>query len=272
MISFPNGKINIGLSVIGKRADGYHDIESIFYPINVKDSLEIIESAFDQSEITFTSSGLDIDGNESNNLCIRAYRLLKKDFPSLPHIKMHLHKAIPMGAGLGGGSADGTAALKILIEKFGISINNEMLLHYALQLGSDCPFFINNTPSLASGRGEILKPIDLNLSAYNIFIINPGIHINTAWAFSQLKIPPTATNLNNIISIPVVEWKELINNDFETPIFNSFHELELIKSSLYKAGAIYASMSGSGSTLYGIFDKSNKPSFNFPATYFCKWN
>ena len=272
MISFPNGKINIGLSVIGKRTDGYHDLESIFYPINVKDSLEIITSNLDQLEISFTSSGLEIDGNESNNLCIKAYKLLKKDFPSLPHIKMHLHKAIPIGAGLGGGSANGTAALKILIEKFGISINNEMLLHYALQLGSDCPFFINNTPSLATGRGEILKPINLDLSAYNIFIINPGIHINTAWAFSKLKPDSSVTNLNNIISIPINNWKELIRNDFEIAIFNSFPVLELIKSSLYKAGALYASMSGSGSTLYGIFEKSNKPTFDFPATYFCKWN
>ena len=200
MVVFPNGKINIGLQVIEKRSDGFHNIQSLFYPIRTRDVLEIIESSDANEDIDFSQSGLQIQGNASGNLCVKAYHLLKKDFPELPAIKMHLHKAIPMGAGLGGGSADGAFTLKLLNEKFNLQLSTASLIKYTLELGSDCPFFIINKPCYATGRGEILNPVTLDLSAYKIFIINPGIHVNTGWAFGQLSPKVSSINLTEAIN------------------------------------------------------------------------
>jgi 4-diphosphocytidyl-2-C-methyl-D-erythritol kinase len=175
MVAFPNCKINLGLHIIAKREDGFHNLETIFYPVALKDALEIIPASNAATDIEFSSSGLTVDGSTNDNICIKAYHLLKKDFTQLPNIKMHLHKAIPMGAGLGGGSADGAFALQLLNTKFNLSISTAKLINYAVQLGSDCPFFIINKPCYATGRGEILKEINIDLLKYKIALINPGI-------------------------------------------------------------------------------------------------
>lgn len=270
MISFPNCKINIGLQVIGKRADGYHDLQTIFYPVALKDALEIIDNA-QSNDITFSTSGINIDGNVETNICLKAYKLLKKDFPRLPGIKMHLHKTIPLGAGLGGGSADAAFTLHLLNKQYSLGLDLQSLNKYAIDLGSDCPFFVINKPCFATGRGEILEEIKLELSAYKILIINPGIHINTGWAFSALEKMGVSSNLKDHASLPVAKWRDYISNDFEIPVFRAYKEIGLIKENLYEAGALYASMSGSGSSLYGIFEKDAAAALNFPAHYFYKW-
>ena len=271
MICFPSCKINLGLRITQKRADGFHALQTVFFPISIKDALEIIiEPDANAAPITFKSSGLAIHGDPSDNLCFKAYGLLKKDYPTIPNIKMHLHKQIPMGAGLGGGSSDGAFTLVALNQLFNLQIQGDKLMQYALTLGSDCPFFILNSPAYATSRGEILKPISVNLDGYTIVIVNPGIAISTKLAFSLItpKIPDT--NLAAIIQQPVSTWKDVLINDFEAPIFNSFPELANIKETLYQKGAVYASMTGTGSTVYGIFPTSiiDTLGFNFPAHYF----
>ena len=271
MICFPSCKINLGLRITQKRADGFHALETVFFPISIKDALEIIiEPDTSAAPITFTSSGLAINGDPSDNLCFKAYGLLKNDYPSIPNIKMHLHKKIPMGAGLGGGSSDGAFTLVTLNQLFNLQLSEQALLNYALQLGSDCPFFIINTPAFATGRGEILTPTKVDLSGYSIVIVNPGIAISTKLAFSLItpKIPDN--NLAAVIQQPISTWKDVLINDFEQPIFNSFPELANIKETLYQKGAAYASMTGTGSTVYGIFPTSmmDTLSFDFPSHYF----
>jgi 4-diphosphocytidyl-2-C-methyl-D-erythritol kinase len=270
MVNFPNCKINLGLNIIGKRADGYHDLETLFYPIAIKDVLEIIEA--DKTE--FTISGNEIDVPIKENICIQAYQLLKNRFPDLPAAKIHLHKIIPSGAGLGGGSADASFALKLLNEKFQLNLTIQKLIEYALELGSDCPFFILNKPCLATGRGEQLEEIDLDLSDYKIVIVNPGIHINTAWAFTELSGRLQRSDhyktIKHIIQQPIETWKTELKNDFEVPVFNKYPEIKSIKETLYNNGAIYAAMSGSGSTVFGIFKKKTEVLLSFPKNYFVK--
>ena len=268
MIFFPNCKINLGLYITAKRADGFHNLETVFYPLPITDAIEIISSNQKEKEIDFNLSGATIDGGD--NICIKAYQLLKKDFPELPSVQMHLHKNIPIGAGLGGGSADGAFTLLLLNKKFGLQLTEERLLNYALKLGSDCPFFIKNTPCIASGRGEVLTEIELDLSAYKIVIVNPGIHINTGWAFSQLTPKAPAYSLAETIKKPVHAWKDFLINDFEAPICQHHPAIKNVKEDLYRSGAVYASMSGSGSTVFGLFTKEQNVSFSFPTTYFIK--
>ena len=271
MICFPSCKINLGLRITQKRADGFHALETVFFPISIKDALEIIiEPDANSAPITFTSSGLAINGDPSDNLCFKAYELLKKDYPTIPNIKMHLHKQIPMGAGLGGGSSDGAFTLVALNQLFDLHIPEHKLMQYALTLGSDCPFFILNSPAYATSRGEILKPINVNLDGYTIIIVNPGIAISTKLAFSLITPKVPDSNLEVIICESVSTWKDNLINDFEEPIFNSFPELANIKETLYQKGAVYASMTGTGSTVYGIFPTSliDSLSLNFPSHYF----
>ena len=271
MVSFPNCKINIGLNIVGKRADGYHNLQTVFYPLAIKDVIEIIEAPEQKEGADFSSTGLAVAGSTESNLCMKAYQLLKKEFPHLPLVLMHLHKTIPMGAGLGGGSADAAFVLQLLNKKFNLGISSQRLMECALQLGSDCPFFILNKPCYATGRGEIFTPVTVDLSAYKIFLINPGIHISTALAFSQINREKNESNLLEYISMPVAAWKDLIINDFEKPVFDACPELAKIKNELYDKGAIYASMSGSGSSLYGIFVAGAEPLMDFPAHYFQRW-
>ena len=270
MIVFPNCKINLGINILRKREDGFHDLETVFYPVQIKDVLEVIQSGVgtQESEIEISSSGLLIDGDASNNLCVKAYDLLKKDFPSLPSVKMHLHKNIPMGAGLGGGSADGAFALRLLNDKFHLNLSAEQLIHYALQLGSDCPFFILNEACFARSRGELMEKTALDLSAYQFVIVNPHIHISTAWAFKNIFPAIPDKSINTIIQQPVETWKAELINDFEKPVIKEIPVIGEIKQQLYHAGAVYASMSGSGSTVFGIFKKDISPVIPFPSHFF----
>ncbi len=266
MVVFPNAKINLGLTILNKRDDGYHNLETFFYPILIKDVLEIIAS----DTFEFTTSGISIDAINEENICIQAYQLLKKDFPKLPAVKMHLHKTIPMGAGLGGGSADGAFTLKLLNQKFELGLSTAQLIKYSLQLGSDCPFFILNKPSFATGRGETLEEINIDLSNYKIILINPGIHIHTGWAFTQLTPPLLSKKRKEIIQQPIDSWKAELLNDFETPVFKKYPEIKSIKKELYHQGAVYASMSGSGSSVFGVFNKEEITNFPLPENYFIK--
>jgi 4-diphosphocytidyl-2-C-methyl-D-erythritol kinase len=249
MVIFPNCKINLGLHITRKRPDGFHELETVFYPVPLKDILEVVSS----TTLQFQSTGLDIPGNPASNLCLKAYQLLKEDFPQLPPVQMHLHKIIPMGAGLGGGSADGAFALRLLNQKYQLNLSTEQLVEYAAKLGSDCPFFIMNTACYATGRGEILTPIHLDLSDYRFVIVHPGIHINTKWAFEQIQPNLPSRSIKEIIQLPIQDWKYHLSNDFELPIKQHYPAIEAIKLALYKDGAIYASMSGSGSAVFGIY-------------------
>jgi len=272
MVVFPNSKINLGLRILRKRNDGYHDLETVFYPLPLTDILEINPYPVYQKNfsIPFTKSGFVIDDDPSDNLCIKAYKLLKKDFPRLPNVKMHLHKAIPAGAGLGGGSADAAFTLVLLNNEFKLGLNREELLGYSLKLGSDCPFFIINKPCHATGRGEQLVPIDLDLSAYKIIVVNPGIHINTGRAFLHSKPSQAGIPIGDILKKPVKRWKDELVNDFENWVFSEYREVVEIKDSLYIAGAHFASMSGSGSTVYALFPKESAIQLNFPPNYFVR--
>lgn len=263
MVIFPNCKINLGLHITGKRPDGFHELETVFYPVPLKDIFELVTA----TELQFDSTGLSIPGNPDNNLCIKAYHLLKQDFPHLPPVHMHLHKMIPMGAGLGGGSADGAFALQLLNEKYKLNIPAQQLIEYAAKLGSDCPFFIINKACYATGRGEILKPIQLDLSNHYFVLVNPGIHVNTKWAFEQIIPGPSKQNIVSILEQPIEEWRKYLFNDFEEPITKAHPMIGVIKDQLYQLGASYAAMSGSGSTLFGIF--KTKPSDKIKSAFDC---
>ncbi|HET9057631.1 MAG TPA: 4-(cytidine 5'-diphospho)-2-C-methyl-D-erythritol kinase [Chitinophagaceae bacterium] len=270
MVVFPNCKINLGLNITRKREDGYHDLETVFYSIGIKDALEVIQQPDANAPTHFTQSGISIDGNTHDNLCLKAYHLLKKDFPQLPNIQMHLHKVIPMGAGLGGGSSDGAFALKLLNQKFQLGLSIEQLIDYSLQLGSDCPFFIINQPCFATGRGEFLQKMQLDLSACYFVIAYPGIHVNTRWAFTQLNPQQPSKSIREIIHQPVSTWKNFLINDFEKAVFEKYPEIQSVKEKFYDVGAIYASMSGSGSAVYGLFTTKPVLDKTFPAHYFVK--
>jgi 4-diphosphocytidyl-2-C-methyl-D-erythritol kinase len=272
VIVFPNSKINLGLHILRKRTDGYHDIETVYYPLPLRDALEVITMASQErtSTLPFSSTGLPIDGGYVSNLCIKAYRLLKKDFPRIPHIRIHLHKVIPAGGGLGGGSADASFTLDLLNNMFSLGISRDRLMEYAYELGSDCPYFLINKPCFATGRGEILEPIDVDLSAYEIVVVNPGVHVSTGTAFTNIVPSTPGTSLKEIIQLPIEQWKLKMQNDFEKTIFKLHREIVDVKDTLYSKGAIFASMSGSGSTVFGIFHKDAQPEFSFPAHYFVK--
>jgi 4-diphosphocytidyl-2-C-methyl-D-erythritol kinase len=270
MIVFPNCKINLGLHILQKRADGFHDLETVFFPIPLKDALEIIQDPSPTSDIQFTVSGLEVDTAPADNICVKAYWLLKKRFPNLPAVKMHLHKVIPMGAGLGGGSSDGAFALALLNKKFNLGLTEDELIGCALQLGSDCPFFIKNKPCYATGRGEKMEPVQLDMSRYNILLVNPGIHVSTGEAFSRITPNNERTSIRELVKSPVEKWKDLLKNDFETSVFKAHPEIGQIKNTLYQHGAVYASMSGSGSSVYAFFEKEALPRPQFPSNYFVK--
>lgn len=267
MVTFPNCKINLGLNILQKRKDGFHGIETVFFPLPFTEILEIVTS---ENKTQFKNTGIPVGKNE-NNLCLRAYRLLKKDYSQLPEINLHLHKVIPIGAGLGGGSADASFTLLLLNRKYELKIPESKLFDYALQLGSDCPFFLLNKPCLATARGEKMEEIVLSLSAYKILIINPGIHINTKDIFQQIIPAIPVKRIREIIQQPIDTWeKELVNN-FEEIVFSKHEEIKKIKENLYSHNAIYASMTGTGSTVFGIFYNEDAVDYPIEKEYFHKW-
>ena len=268
MVVFPNAKINLGLRITSKRADGFHNLDTVFYPLPFTDALEIIsQSTHSETPVIFSSTGLVIPGDTQSNLCLKAYHLLKNKFPELPAIQMHLHKNIPMGAGLGGGSSDGAFTLKLHNEKFKRNIPDDELLELALTLGSDSPFFIKNTPVHATGRGEIMQPTSVDLSNKKIALVLPGIHVSTALAFKGCPISSSIETCDSITKQPVEKWKDQLINDFEQTVFPNYPALATIKQQLYNAGAIYASMTGTGSTVYGIFNDKPDLDHVFPNGY-----
>lgn len=253
MISFPNAKINLGLHITEKRPDGYHNLETVFYPIPLEDALEIhpLPNANGRS-FAFHPSGLEIAGRVEDNLVVKAYLLLKDTF-ELPPIDIHLFKHIPSGAGMGGGSSDAAFMLKLLNERFSLQLTVEQLEDYAATLGADCAFFIRNKPTFASGIGNVFSPIDLSLSGYQLIVIKPDVFVSTRDAFSKITPQQPKFALQEVIKRPVNEWKEYLVNDFEASVFPQFPVIREIKEELYRQGAIYAAMSGSGSSVFGLF-------------------
>lgn len=263
MIGFPNAKINIGLNITSKRLDGFHDLETVFYPVGWNDALEFVPS----EEISFSSSGIVISGESESNLVMKAYRLLQKDF-NLPPLKIHLHKEIPFGAGLGGGSSDGAFMLSMLNKEFKLNLMGSDLEHYAAKLGSDCPFFIRNSPVFASGRGEVMEPVELSLNNWFILLIKPPVAVPTAKAFQWIIPAVPEYSLKTLIQQPVAAWKNTIVNQFELSVFQFYPEIEQVKNQLYDLGAVYASMSGSGSCVFGLFQElPNNWKGLFPASF-----
>ena len=252
MITYPNAKINLGLNIVEKRPDGYHNLETVFYPINMQDALEV-KDLEGEGEYTLKISGTPIEGELDNNLVVKAYRLLKKDFPNMGSINIHMYKHIPTGAGLGGGSADAAFMLKLLNEKFKLNLSTEKLEEYAAILGADCAFFIQNKPVFASGIGNIFEEINLSLKGYYLVLIKPDIFVSTKDAFANIIPMKPNHSLKEIIRMPVETWRATMKNDFEDSVFKKFPEIAAIKDKLYDMGAIYASMSGSGSSVFGIF-------------------
>lgn len=246
MITFPNAKINLGLNVISKRSDGYHNISSCFYPIGWSDVLEIIPS----KSFQFTTSGLPISRNIDTNLCVKAFRLLEKEYHLNP-VHIHLHKVIPMGSGLGGGSSDGAFTLKLLNQLFKLNKSTEKLQHYASLLGSDCTFFIKNKPALISGTGNRLTLSDFDLKDCQIIVVCPNIHISTRITYQEINPQAPDKYIQDILLSGIKSFKKTLKNDFEKSINNT--EIFKVKKELYQKGAIYASMSGSGSSVYGLF-------------------
>ncbi|MDT3401699.1 4-(cytidine 5'-diphospho)-2-C-methyl-D-erythritol kinase [Mucilaginibacter terrae] len=251
MIVFPNAKINIGLNITERRPDGYHNLETIFYPLMIKDALEVVES----DKLKFQSSGIEIPGSTESNLCLKAYHLLKQDFTDLPAVSIHLHKHTPIGAGLGGGSSDAAFFIRLMNDLFKLGLDAEDMMDYARRLGADCAFFINNKPVYAFNKGDEFEPAELDLSAYQLALVMPPAHVSTAQAYGGIKPQLSTTSLKELVKLPVAEWKHHIKNDFEKHIFEAFPIIGEVKTALYDAGALYACMSGSGASVFGIFDK-----------------
>jgi 4-diphosphocytidyl-2-C-methyl-D-erythritol kinase len=256
MIAFPNAKINLGLHILGKRPDGYHNIESVFYPIGLTDKLELKHSQ--SSGLQLKLSGIPVPGSVDENLCVKAYNLISKDYP-LPGLELHLTKNIPVGAGLGGGSSDGAAFIRLLNDFLELGLAWGEMHHYAKQLGSDCSFFISNRPSIVTGRGEIMESILLSLQGFYLVLVCPALHIGTAEAYASIMPGPAATDLELLVTSEMPKaWKGRLVNDFEKSIFQKYPLLAALKETLYEQGAVYASMTGSGSAIYGLFEKEPK--------------
>lgn len=263
MLDFPNAKINLGLFVTSRRPDGFHDLLSCFYPVQWTDALEILPADWN----SFNMTGLPVPGDPASNLCLKAYTLLQQDF-DLPPVQMHLHKVIPMGAGLGGGSSDAAFTLRILNKLFELNLRANALEHYARQLGSDCAFFIRNKPVIATERGDVFMDAALDLRGYTCVVVYPGIHITTAEAYASIKPSQPECTMDMLLKQDVKVWKDILKNDFEEALFPKYPELPNIKAKLYEAGAKYASMTGSGSAVYGLFKVEEVPEeLPFPDHY-----
>ena len=270
MICFPNAKINLGLNIVEKRSDGFHNIETVFYPIGWCDALEAIENKNFQAgddKIQLTFSGIKIEGNPQDNLIAKAYKLLDAKY-NLPPIKVHLQKSIPMGAGLGGGSSDAAFFIKLLNEKFALHIPAAEQINFAKQLGSDCAFFMENKPVYACEKGDVFSETKIDLSGYHIVLVYPAIHSNTALAYKGIVAAKPQKNIQAIIADDISTWKGSLINDFEKNLFIQYPKLKNIKEAFYKYGALYAAMSGSGSAMFGIFkNEVDEEEFNFSSDY-----
>ena len=270
MITYPNAKINLGLNIVEKRPDGYHNLETVFYPINLQDALEVTKLENEDEEYKLKVSGVTIEGEPDNNLVVKAYHLVKKDFPDMAPINIHMFKHIPTGAGLGGGSADAAFMIKLLNNKFKLDLSTEKMEEYAAILGADCAFFIHNKPVFASGIGNIFESINLSLKGYYFVLVKPDIFVSTKDAFANIVPMHPNHSLKEIIRMPIETWRATMKNDFETSVFQKYPEIAAIKDKLYDMGAIYASMSGSGSAVYGIFREQVEFIDEVFSGYFCR--
>lgn len=267
MILFPNAKINLGLNVIEKRPDGFHNIETVFYPVNWCDALEVLGSQDKPFDLTIT--GLTVLGSLEDNIIYKAWKALNLVVKT-PPMKVSLHKVLPMGAGLGGGSSDAAFFLKLANQKFNLNLTTQQLIEVAKTLGADCTFFIENTPVFATEKGDKLSPISISLKDYHIMLVHPGINSNTKEAYDGVIPTKPARSVKEIVeNEPISNWKNCLFNDFEKSIFKKYPEVEKLKNQMYEAGAIYASMSGSGSAVFGIFKE--KQTITFPTTYKSMW-
>lgn len=262
MICFPNAKINLGLQIIDKRKDGFHNLNSIFFPVGWEDALEIIPSDI----FEFSQSGIPIQGEAVENFCIKVYTFMKEQF-QLPPVKIHLHKNIPIGAGLGGGSADGAFTLKMLNTLFSLGLSTTQMQEIIKPFGSDCAFFIKNTPTLAINKGDEFEKVDITLKGKFLVLIYPDLFISTKEAYSAVSPKKPSADIRSIIKNPISDWKTFLENDFEQHLLIKYPILSDIKNTLYNCGALYASMSGSGSTMYGIFDREIDLSKSFSKAY-----
>ena len=266
MLVFPNAKLNLGLYVTQCRPDGFHTLESVFVPLPWTDALEMLPAAAGQPT-RFTLSGRPIPGDPATNLCVRAYELLQADFPPLPPVQLYLHKIVPIGAGLGGGSADAAFALKAANDLFGLNLSVEVLEGYARRLGSDCAFFIRNKPVLAVEKGDVFEDIGLNLTGTGCVVVYPNLHISTAEAYARIRPQPPQYPLRTALAQPMSTWRAMVSNDFETALTPGHPVLAEVKQQLYAAGATFASLSGSGSAVYGLWEQGEPAPVQWPADY-----
>lgn len=253
MLAFANAKINLGLYVTEKRTDGYHNLETVFYPVKINDVIEIT----DAEETSCQIKGIDIPGSDKDNICLKAFELLKKDF-NLPEQQITLLKNIPVGAGLGGGSSDAAFLIKLVNDKFQLNLSTDKMEDYARQLGADCAFFINNKPVFAEGKGDEFSEIKVDLSGYKIVLVKPTVHVSTADAYSGIVPHKSGVSLKELIQLPLKDWKSNLKNDFENTVFSKYPEIAGVKQALYHEGAIFAAMSGSGSSVFAIFEHEVK--------------
>ena len=259
MIIFPIAKINLGLNIVEHRPDGYHNLETVFLPVPIRDALEVVTMDEDfpsKVDCDLKVTNMAIEGDEQQNLVVKAYKLLKQDFPQLPRVHVHLHKAIPTQAGMGGGSSDCAAMLTLLNNLFALNLSQQQLIDYAARLGADCPFFVLGRPAYAEGIGERLHPISLDLSGFRLAVVRPDIPVSTKEAFSRIKPRKPMKNCREIVNQPIATWRDELVNDFEESVFALHPEIGAVKDELYRMGAVYAAMSGSGSSVFGLFPPS----------------
>ena len=268
MILHPNAKINLGLNVVRKRPDGYHDLETVFYPIPLFDDLEVNPICSADKPYNLIVNGNSIGGEDEDNLVVKALHLLKNKGYDFPPVEIRLNKKIPSGAGMGGGYSDAAYMLKALNECFNLNISTPILELYSAELGADCAIFIQNKPVYAEGIGNIFTNIDFSLSGYYLVVVKPDIFISTKAAFSQIKPARPESNLKDIIKMPITKWKDYMFNDFEYSVFPQFPEIASIKQKLYNVGAIYAAMSGSGSSVFGIYSECQLLEASFPGCFY----
>lgn len=250
MLIFPNAKINLGLFLTEKRPDGYHSLQTVFYPIKIYDAVELVDHHTTVCQV----QGMDIPGNAQDNLCIQAFKALQNDF-SLPHQKIVLLKNIPVGAGLGGGSADAAFVVKLANQKFSLDLSVSKMQDYVRKLGADCAFFIENKPVYAYGKGDEFETKSIDLSGCFLVLVKPPVHVSTAEAYNGAKVKLPVKSLKDLVDLPIEKWRDSILNDFEPSIFAKYPQIDEIKTALYQAGAIFALMSGSGSSVFAIFEK-----------------